>query len=154
MTWATDRLDVIKAGTMDVPPVVTTLGMGLLDDWGPGWVRKSWTPKLELLNGDGSLFGGYLAALADQVLAFAAMTVVADEVHFRTVNLQMQFVKVGRAHPLTIEAKVVSTSRQLITVAAEFRRPDGEVIATAQAQQVTTPMVTAVANLGEGATSG
>lgn len=149
MTWATDRLDVIKAGTLDVPPVVTTLSLGLLDDWGPGWVRKSWTPKLELLNGDGSLFGGYLAALADQVLAFAAMTVAPDDVHFRTVNLQMQFVKVGRALPLTIEARVVSSSRQLITVSAEFRRPDGELIATAQAQQVTTPKATAIANPGE-----
>jgi uncharacterized protein (TIGR00369 family) len=149
MTWATDRLDLIKAGTVDVPPVTATLGMGLLDDWGPGWARKSWTPKLELLNGDGSLFGGYLAALADQILAFAAMTVVEDDVHFRTVNLQMQFVKVGRAQPLTIEARVVSVSRQLITVSAEFRRPDGEVIATAQAQQVTTPKVRAFANPGE-----
>jgi uncharacterized protein (TIGR00369 family) len=149
MTWATDRLDLIKAGTLDVPPVVTTLRMGLMDDWGPGWVRKSWTPRLEVLNGDGSLFGGYLAALADQVLAFAAMTVVDDDLHFRTVNLQMHFVKVGRAHPLAIEAKVVSASRQLITVAAEFRRPDGEVIATAQAQQVTTPKRTAIANPGE-----
>lgn len=139
MTWATDRLDVIKAGTADIPPVTATLSLGLLDDWGPGWVRKSWTPKLELLNGDGSLFGGYLAALADQVLTFAAMTVAADDVHFRTVNLQLQFVKVGRAHPLAIEARVVSASRQLITVSAEFRRPDGELIATAQAQQVTTP---------------
>lgn len=139
MTWATDRLDAIKAGTQDVPPVVTTLGMGLLDDWGPGWVRKSWTPKLELLNGDGSLFGGYLAALADQVLAFAAMTVIPDDVHFRTVNLQIQFVKVGRAHPLAIEARVVSASRQLITVEVDFRRPDGELIARATGQQVTTP---------------
>jgi uncharacterized protein (TIGR00369 family) len=149
MTWATERLDLIKAGTLDVPPVVTTLSMGLLDDWGPGWVRKSWTPKLELLNGDGSLFGGYLAALADQILAFTAMTVVADDAHFRTVNLQMQFVKVGRAQPLTIEGRVISASRQLITVSAEFRRPDGEVIATAQAQQVTTPKVTAFANRAE-----
>lgn len=138
MTWATERLDEIKAGTVDIPPVTRTLGMGLLDDWGPGWVRKSWTPRLDLLNGDGSLFGGYIAALADQVLAFAAMTVAPDDAYFRTVNLQLQFVKVGRAHPLAIEARVVSASRQLITVSAEFRRPDGEVITTAQAQQVLT----------------
>jgi uncharacterized protein (TIGR00369 family) len=148
MTWATDRLDAIKAGELDVPPVVTTLGMGLIDDWGPGWVRKSWAPRPEVLNGDGSLFGGYLAALADQVLAFAAMTVVADDAHFRTVNLQMQFVKVGRAHPLAIAARVTAASRQLITVEADFRRPDGELIARATAQQVTTSQASAYAHLG------
>jgi len=137
MTWATDRLDEIKRPDASRPPVVETLKMGLLDDWGPGWVRKSWEPLPELLNSDGSLFGGYLAALADQVLAFAAMTVVPDEVYYRTVNLQMQFVKIGRAHPLQIEARVVAQSRQLITVEADFRRPDGELIARATAQQVT-----------------
>jgi uncharacterized protein (TIGR00369 family) len=139
MTWGTDRLAALKAGLGEPPPIVRTLRLGLIDDWGEGWVRKTWSPHPDLATADGSLFGGYLAALADQVLAFAAMTVVEDDVHFRTVNLQMQFVKVGRAQPLAIEARVVSASRQLITVSAEFRRPDGEVIATAQAQQVTTP---------------
>lgn len=153
MTWATDRLDEIKAGTVDAPPVVSTLSMGLLDDWGPGWARKTWTPKLEVLNGDGSLFGGYLAALADQILAFTAMTVVADDVHFRTVNLQMQFLKVGRAHPLVIEGRVTAASRQLISVEADFRRPDGELIARASGQQLTTPK-RAFPTPGEGADPG
>lgn len=139
MTWATERLDALKAGHSDVPPVVETLRLGTIDDWGSGWVRKSWAPSPEILNVDGSLFGGYLAALADQVLAFAAMTVVGDDARYRTVNLQINFVKVGRAHPLTIEGKVVAATRQLITVEADFRRPDGELIAKANAQQIILP---------------
>lgn len=139
MTWATERLDALKAGETTVPPVVTTLKMGTLEDWGPGWVRKTWQPSPEVLNGDGSLFGGYLAALADQILAFAAMTIVPEENHYRTINLQMQFVKVGAARPLTIEGKVTAVTRQLITVEADFRREDGELIARAAAQQILTP---------------
>jgi uncharacterized protein (TIGR00369 family) len=139
MTWATERLDALKAGETTVPPVVTTLKMGTLEDWGPGWVRKTWQPSPEVLNGDGSLFGGYLAALADQILAFAAMTVVPEENHYRTINLQMQFVKVGAARPLTIEGKVTAVTRQLITVEADFRREDGELIARAAAQQILMP---------------
>jgi uncharacterized protein (TIGR00369 family) len=139
MTWATDRLDAILAEGFEPPQVVKTLRLGLLDAWGPGWVRKSWVPTPEILHGDGTLFGGHLAALADQVLTFAAMTVAPDEAHFRTINLQLQFVKIGRAHPLEIAARVVAQSRQLITVAAEFRRPDGELISTANAQQILTP---------------
>lgn len=136
MGWAQERLDAIVAGTVDAPPVVGTLRMGLLDAWGEGWARKRWEPTPEVLNGDGSLFGGYVAALADQVLAFAAMTVTPDDAHFRTVNLQVQFFKVGRAQPLDIEARVVARTRQLISVEADFRRPDGDVIARASAQQV------------------
>lgn len=136
MTWATDRLETLKTGTATPPPVVQTLKLGLIDDWGDGWVRKSWSPAPELATTDGSLFGGYLAALADQVLSFAAMTVVPDDRLFRTVNLQLNFLKVGRSHPLAIEARVVARTRQLITVRAEFRRGDGELIADATAQQI------------------
>ncbi len=137
MTWATERLDAITALGFEPPLVVRTLRLGLIDAWGPGWVKKSWAPPPEVMHSDGSLFGGHLAALADQVLTFAAMTVVPDDVHFRTVNLQMQFLKIGRGHPLAIEARVVGQTRQLITVEADFRRPDGELIAKANAQQVT-----------------
>ncbi len=122
MTWATDRLDALKAGTATPPPIVQTLRLGLIDDWGEGWVRKSWRPAPELATADGSLFGGYLAALADQVLAFAAMTVVPHDRLYRTVNLQLNFLKVGRGGPLAIEARVVAQTRQLITARAEFRR--------------------------------
>lgn len=136
MTWATDRLDALKAGTATPPPIVETLKLGLIDDWGEGWVRKSWRPLPELATADGSLFGGYLAALADQVLAFAAMTVVPHDRLYRTMNLQMNFLKVSRGCSLTIEARVVASTRQLITARAEFRRGDGALIAEATAQQI------------------
>jgi uncharacterized protein (TIGR00369 family) len=136
MTWATDRLNALKAGTATPPPIVETLRLGLIDDWGEGWVRKSWRPVPELATADGSLFGGYLAALADQVLAFAAMTVLPDDRLYRTVNLNMNFLKVGRDRPLVIEARVVAQTRQLITARAEFRREDRALIAEATAQQI------------------
>ena len=59
------------------------------------------------------------------------MTVVPDEMHFRTLNLQMNFVRIGRTQPLNIDAKVVAHTRQMITVRAEFRREDGELLAEA-----------------------
>lgn len=136
MTAWTDMLHAIRAGQLHPPPVVETLRLGLVDDWGRGWARKAWSPAPEVLNRDGSLFGGYLAALGDQILSFTTMTVIPDGVSYRTVNLQMQFVKVGRAHPLAIEGRVVAASKRLITVEADFRREDGELIARASAQQI------------------
>lgn len=106
MTWATDRLDALRAGKGTPPPIVQTLRLGLIDDWGVGWVRKSWSPSAELATADGSLFGGYLAALADQVLAFATMTVVPNDRLYRTVNLQMIFLKVGRSSPLRLRPEL------------------------------------------------
>lgn len=139
MSWGTERLEALKAGAADLPPVVRTLRLGGLDDWGEGWVRKTWSPAPGLENGDGSMFGGYVAALADQTLAFAAMTVAPADAYFRTLNLQVNFARVGRMHPLVIEGRVVARTRQLITVRAALRREDGELIAEAGAQQLLTP---------------
>ena len=136
MTWATRRLDALKSGQGAPPPIVATLRLGLLDDWGDGWIRKTWTPAPDLRTADGALFGGYLAALADQALAFAAMTVTPDDKGFRTINLQVAFLRVTLEQRLLIEARVVAHTRQMITVRAEFRREDGQLIAEASAQQL------------------
>jgi acyl-coenzyme A thioesterase PaaI-like protein len=65
MSWASERLAALKAGTVELMPVVKTLQLGGLHDWASGWVRKVWEPRPELLQSDGTMFGGYLAALAD-----------------------------------------------------------------------------------------
>ncbi len=139
MTWATDRLEALKAGEATLPPVVEQLMMGGLDDWGPGWARKTWTPSQQVVNGDGTLFGGYLAALADQILAFAAMSAVPADQVFRTTHLSVNFIRVGPPRPLLIEGRVIARTRQLITARATFTREDGELIAEAGAQQILLP---------------
>ena len=140
MTWATERLEGIQAPGFVAPPVVRRLGLGLLDAWGPGWVRKTWTPDPEDLKyADGSVFGGLIAALADQALAYAAMTVVPDECWYRTTALQVRFVRVARGHPLLIEGRVLAATRRLITAEVDFRRPDGELMAKASGQQILLP---------------
>ena len=136
-TWATRRLDALVAGTVaTLPPVVETLRLGTLSEWRPGWAKKVWQPSPDILNVDGSLFGGYIAALADQILSFAALTVVPEDKVFRTTNLVVNFIRVGKAEPLSIEGYVVAQTKQLITVRATFQRGDGQLIAEASAQQL------------------
>ncbi len=139
MTWATDHLDNLIAGKAMAPPVVATLKLGTLDAWGPGWARKRWTPKPELLQRDGTMFGGYIAALADQILAFAGLTVVPEGQAFRTIGLSVQFLKLARNEALDIEGRVIAQSKQVIHVEAEIRNAEGELIAKASAQQFLTP---------------
>jgi len=91
MTWATEMLENMKQGTHPIPPVTKTLQLGLIDDWGEGWVRKSWSPKKDLLQQDGTMFGGYTSALFDQIFAFATMTVIGEDEAYRTSNLNISF---------------------------------------------------------------
>jgi uncharacterized protein (TIGR00369 family) len=139
MTWATDRLDQLVRGAAEPPPVVTTLRLGTLDEWSEGRALKRWSPSEEVLNADGSMFGGYIAALADQMLAFAAMTIVPEGSGFRTINLNVQFLRVGRAEPLLVESRVISATKALIAVEADIAREDGMLIAKATAQQMVVP---------------
>lgn len=134
-TWGRKRLDEIVAGPAQVPGVVTTLRLGYLDEWSPGLVKKRWIPRAEILNGDGSMFGGMTAALADQILTFATLTVCPGDKAFRTVNLAVQFFKVSYDEPLNIEGLVVAQSKRLISVEATFAHDDGTLIAKATAQQ-------------------
>jgi uncharacterized protein (TIGR00369 family) len=140
MTWATDRLDALKSGTATPPPVVRTLQLGMLDDWGRGWARKRWTPQPDLLNIDGSMFGGYITALADQVAAFATLSVLEDGEAFRTLNLNTSFFKVGRSDALDIEGRVVVRTKSIVAVEVQFIRQGGELIAKATAHQAIVPL--------------
>ena len=143
MTWATERLDALISGKDDPPPVIQTMRLGRLDAWDEGWVGKRWEPDAEMLNDDGTLFGGTIAALADQLLGFAAMTVIPQGSMFRTINLQVQFLRVGRAHPVLMEARVTSHTKSLIAVEADFyREADKTLIAKASAQQMVLPFAT------------
>lgn len=136
MTWATELLEKMKQGTHEVPPLVEILRLGLLDDWGEGWVRKSWSAKPELLHKDGSMFGGYMAALFDQIFSFAAMTVLADEEMIRTTHLSVNFVSLSRSEDVVLEAKIVSRSRRLMTIEGKLFAASGPIRAVAMAQQM------------------
>lgn len=92
-----------------------------------------------LATADGSLFGGYIAALADQALACAAMTVVPDDRTYRTPQLTVSFYRVGRDAPVFIRAEVVAHTRQLISVRASFIQAKDRLIAEAGAQQILLP---------------
>ncbi|MEQ1756480.1 MAG: PaaI family thioesterase [Micropepsaceae bacterium] len=137
MTWATQRLDEIVRGEGAIPPVVSTLQLGLLDSWQRGRVFKTWHASPDVLQLDGAMFGGYIAALADQMAAFAAMTVVPGDQAFRTTNLSVQFFKVVRNPTLLVEGRVLSQSKSLITVDVEFRVGEA-LIARASATQFLT----------------
>lgn len=139
MTWAKERLDALVRREATPPPVVETLRMGLLDDWSEGWARKRWEPDAGLLNVDGTVFGGYLAALADQMLTFACMSVLTNDEAMRTTDLQMRFFKLARGEPLIVEGRVLKRSRSLIHGEVDFRREDGDMIGRASGQMFVTP---------------
>lgn len=137
-TWAHKRLDEIMFPGFVPPAPVAQFKLGLLDSWAPGRVTKRWSPAPEVLHDDGSLFGGCTAALADQMMSFAAMTVIPGDKAFRTINLSLQFFKLCHAETLVIEGEVVAQSKRMISIEVSFAREDGTLVARATGQQAVT----------------
>jgi uncharacterized protein (TIGR00369 family) len=138
------RLDAIANGTAQLPPVVERLGLGRLTKWSGGFVEKTWEVEPAFCTGAGTeaqmLFGGYVAALADQVLAFTAMTVLDDNRSIRTADLRVSFFRPISTGSVTIRGRVLSVSSTLIHVEAEFLQGNDTLVAKALGVQSVRPM--------------
>jgi uncharacterized protein (TIGR00369 family) len=130
-----DLLDAYVAGTAPEPSVNQKLGMTpALHEWRPGFVMKRWPVDPELFHGS-ALFGGYIAALADQVLGLAAMTVLEDGFFFGTTNMAISYLGPVTSGELRIEGEVVQHRNRAIYVECTFYF-ENDIVAKASATQV------------------
>lgn len=104
--------------------------------WEKGRVEFRWQVRPDLLTPWGAVFGGYLAALADQAAGTAAVTVVEDGETFGTADLRISPMRAVREGEVRIEARVVHRSRSAIHCEVDFETEDGAIVAKAQAIQV------------------
>ncbi len=139
MTFATDRLNDLVSGKATLPRVTTCLKMGGLDSWEPGMVRKTYQLHDDFKHPDGTLYGGYLSALADQMATFAAMTVIPDGHLWRTQNLEIDFFRLIRGETLTAVGRVRNHGTTLIHTVIEFIREDNKCAAEARGTLFLTP---------------
>lgn len=128
MTIWTDRLDEIKAGVAEKPRVVEILRLPDIISWQPGQVLTKWETDEDFFTTGGQLFGGYISALADQVLGHTAMTVLEDDHMFRTVQMNVTFYRPMRKGVLWISGKVTQKTRQAIHSNVEFRDVNGTIL--------------------------
>ena len=92
-------VDGLRDGEADsLPPqgLVTTRLAIQVDDaltWEPGVVRRRWSLGPWAHNHDGTVFGGLIAALADQMTSLAAFTILAEDEASRTASLQVDYFR-------------------------------------------------------------
>ncbi len=140
MTVWTDRLDKIKAGQATKPTVVEILRLPDIVSWQTGQVVTKWEIDQDFFTSGGQLFGGYLGALADQVMGHTSMTVLEDEKMFRTIQMNITFYQPMRKGVLWITGKVTHKSRQAIHVTVEFSDVDGTLMCSVAGIQIILPM--------------
>ena len=130
-----DTLDGFVNGTIDEPVVNKKLGLEpALSSWRPGFVEKHWQVDPDLFHGR-ALFGGYIAAIADQVLGLAAMTVLEEGYFFGTTNMSINYLAPVTGGTLRIQGEVVQQRKKSIYVECSFYVAE-DLVAKASATQV------------------
>jgi uncharacterized protein (TIGR00369 family) len=137
MGYWQDLLSGYVDGSAEEPIANQKLGLGPLDEWRPGYASKRWPVDSDLFHGR-ALFGGYLAALADQMLGLAAMTVLDDQHFFGTTNMTINYLAPVIGGEVLVEAHVVSQRKRSILVECSFTNGN-ELVAKAWATQVLYP---------------
>ena len=139
MGFWTDQLEQIVAGTGTPPPMVSALKLPRIDGWAPGSVWGDWPLDKDMYHAAGSVFGGYLAALADSFTGLAMFTVLADDEFFTTSDLRLAFFR-PVVTDLHIVAEVLNRGRRQAHVEATFVDDRDKVACKATATQVILPM--------------
>ncbi len=135
-------LDAIVGGaeeTFEKKGAMHHLALTGLDGWEYGRCWVTWTIDDRFRNYDGSLFGGYLAAMADRIVSMATMSVLHEnDERFRTTQLQTQFWRPIFGKTLKAEGRVANRSRRLIHVEADFFTEEGKIAARSTAVNMIT----------------
>ncbi|HEX6527259.1 MAG TPA: PaaI family thioesterase [Streptosporangiaceae bacterium] len=146
MTFWQERLDRIQAGLQEKPAVVEILRLPDILSWEPGRVTTKWKMDSDFFAIGGQLFGGYLAALADQVLGHTAMTILQDDTWFRTVALSLTYYRAIRKGTIWINGRVAHASRHMIHIDVDFRDEDENLLCVARGVQSVIPMTVPAEN--------
>jgi uncharacterized protein (TIGR00369 family) len=113
----------------DLPPAHQAMGIRP-DLWvtevSVGRVVVSWPNDGSRDIGGGRVFGGWVAALSDNIVSMCMATALEDGEGFTTQDLQVKLFRPVSGTPITIDAKVVNRSKTTGYVEAEWRLPDGK----------------------------
>ena len=91
---------------------------------GKGYARFVLPFKPELANSIGLLQGGVIAALADEAVAFALYSLVAEGETFNTVEMKINFLGAVKEGEVEAEAHIAKRGRTISLGEVEVRQGD------------------------------
>jgi uncharacterized protein (TIGR00369 family) len=131
-----ELLDRTVARKTTLPSHVTILRLPLIDGWEPGRVWCTWKVDPELIQPQGNLFGGYISAVADEMVGMATISVLAEGEAFTTSDSRVHYFRPVRGGELKIDASVLHRGGSRAHVEVTFTSADDELVAKASATQI------------------
>jgi uncharacterized protein (TIGR00369 family) len=134
LNWQ-EVLDRIVARDAPKPPHVEIMRLPGIDGWEPGHVWCQWTVDEAFIQPQGAIFGGYIAAIADEILGLATLTTLNRGERFVTADMRVNFFRPIKDGIVTVDATVQHKGRTNIFAEATFTDPQGNLCAKAAATQ-------------------
>ncbi len=110
-------LDEISRRGRDANPFFSLMGIEPVS-WNEGRARLSMAVRPDMLNGEGWLQGGMYTALADEAMALAIYTLLAEGEQIATISCTTTFIRGVRDGVIEAGAFVIRKGRQIIVVEA------------------------------------
>ncbi|RPH45961.1 MAG: PaaI family thioesterase [Burkholderiales bacterium] len=114
-------------------PIGETLGARILElDLAAGRLEMEFVGTDAFRNPAGTVQGGMLAAMLDDVTASLATATATQDERCATLDLHTSFLRPAKVGPIRASARVVRRGREIVHVAGELSQ-DGRPVATATA---------------------
>lgn len=126
----------------DLPPAHRNLGIRpdlWLKEVEKGRVLFRWPNDGSRDNGNGRVFGGWIAAVSDNIVSLCMATALEEGESFTTQDLQVKMFRPVSGDLIEIEAWLRNRSKTTGYVEAEWRLPDGRVAVKALAWKAIRP---------------
>lgn len=130
-----EKLQAVKEGREEPPPIAKTLGMNLVQ-LGEGKALFTMRVDKRFHNPMGTLHGGIMTDLADASMGVALMSLLGEEESFTTLELKINFLRPVYEGELRAEAKVLHRGRTIALVESVLSNSEGKEVARATATQM------------------
>ena len=107
----------IVAGKIPKSPHATVMRIPRIDGWEPGRVWSTWEIDPDLISPQGTLFGGYISTVADEMTGMATLSVLEKGESFVTADLRVNFFRPVFAGTLNAEATITAITAARVSSA-------------------------------------
>lgn len=117
---------------MPRPPCADTLGAELIDQWpDEGRIEFAFHPNATMLNPRGTVQGGFVAAMLDDLMGPALVTMTGGKEIPASIDLNVSFIRPVMPGRVVGTGRVVSKGRNVAFLEAELFDESGKLLARA-----------------------
>ena len=140
MALAGDTLDALLRDSSRYPPCARHLGFELIDySVDAGWAEVAFTPRPEFANPAGAVQGGFVCAMLDDAMSFAAALSRRFEVIVPTLQTSVTYLRPTPVARVTARGEVLRFGASSVAMQGTLRDAAGQVLAVATATAVPRP---------------